>query len=102
LDNTGERLKRAMNLRIVQMSEKMASLATHLNSLSPLNVLTRGYSLTHKVSGELVRAAAEVKPGDLLLTRVADGEIASRVEESRGLPSTEPKPDSEPHRATYN
>jgi exodeoxyribonuclease VII large subunit len=81
LDNSTERLKRAMNLRVVQSSERIASLAARLVSLSPLNVLTRGYSLTHKASGELVRSAAEVGPGVLLRTRLAVGELLSRVEE---------------------
>jgi exodeoxyribonuclease VII large subunit len=82
LDNSAERLKRVMNHRVVQSSERVASLAARLESLSPLNVLTRGYSLTHKASGELVRSAAEVAPGELLRTRVAVGEILSRVEEA--------------------
>jgi exodeoxyribonuclease VII large subunit len=45
-----------------------------------LNVLRRGYSLTRTENGTLVRDAAQVHPGDKLLTRVAAGEITSRVE----------------------
>jgi exodeoxyribonuclease VII large subunit len=71
-----------MNQRLVQSSTKIAALTAHLESLSPLNVLTRGYSLTHKASGELIRAATEVEPGDLIVTRVAIGKIVSRVEEA--------------------
>ncbi|HEV3436853.1 MAG TPA: exodeoxyribonuclease VII large subunit [Gemmata sp.] len=82
LDDTTGRLMRAMNQRLVQSSTKIAALTAHLESLSPLNVLTRGYSLTHKASGELIRAATEVEPGDLIVTRVAIGKIVSRVEEA--------------------
>lgn len=82
LDDTSDRLMRAINQRVIQSSTKLGALAARLETLSPLNVLTRGYSLTHKVSGELVLAATEVKPGDLLKTRVAIGEILSRVEET--------------------
>jgi exodeoxyribonuclease VII large subunit len=81
LDHTTERLLRAMNRRMVQSSERIAAFSARLESLSPLNVLTRGYSLTHKASGELVRAATDVSSGELLRTRVANGEILSRVEE---------------------
>jgi exodeoxyribonuclease VII large subunit len=81
LDHTTERLLRAMNRRMVQSSERIATFSARLESLSPLNVLTRGYSLTHKASGELVRAATDVSSGELLRTRVANGEILSRVEE---------------------
>ncbi len=92
LDNSAERLKRVMNQRVVQSSERIVSLAARLESLSPLNVLTRGYSLTHKSGGELVRSATEVEAGDLLRTRVADGEILSRVVKSddRSSSSTNP------------
>lgn len=83
LGDTSQRLSRAMNQRVVQATEKITALTARLESLSPLNVLTRGYSLTHKASGELVRSAREVEPGDLLKIRVAAGEILSRVEESR-------------------
>jgi exodeoxyribonuclease VII large subunit len=82
LDDTTGRLMRAMNQRLVQSSTKIAAQTARLESLSPLNVLTRGYSLTHKASGELIRAATEVEPGDLIITRVAIGEIVSRVEEA--------------------
>lgn len=81
LDSSAERLKRAANRKIVQSSDKVTALAARLESLSPLNVLTRGYSLTHKASGELVRSTSEVEPGSLLRTRLASGEILSRVEE---------------------
>ncbi len=51
-----------------------------LNSLSPLQVIGRGYSLTQSNNGAIVRSLKEVKPGDVLQTRVADGTILSRVE----------------------
>jgi len=86
LDDTTGRLMRAMNQRWVQSSTKIAALTARLESLSPLNVLTRGYSLTHKASGELIRAATEVEPGDVIVTRVAIGEIVSRVEEATANP----------------
>jgi exodeoxyribonuclease VII large subunit len=82
LDDTAFRLKRAMNQRLVQDETQLGALAARLETLSPLNVLTRGYSLTHTVDGKLIRTADEVKPGDAIVTRVANGEIVSRVETS--------------------
>lgn len=81
LDDLGGRLRRAMNQRLFQSSEKLAALTLRLETLSPLNVLTRGYSLTRKVSGELIRSPADVRPGDRLITRLAKGELLSRVEQ---------------------
>jgi exodeoxyribonuclease VII large subunit len=86
LDDTAERLHRAANQRLIQVTQELASFSARLETLSPLNVLTRGYSLTHTADGKLVRAAGDVKPGDVLVTRVVAGEIASRVESVRGEP----------------
>ena len=42
--------------------------------------LERGYSLTLRADGSLVRRAADVAPGQELVTRLADGSVHSRVE----------------------
>ena len=88
LDDTAARLHRAAKQRLALATERLAGLAAQLETLSPLNVLARGYSLTRTADGRLVRSAAEVSPGDRLVTRVADGEIVSRVEETAGEPGT--------------
>jgi exodeoxyribonuclease VII large subunit len=52
-----------------------------LNLLNPKQVLARGYSITlDAASGEILRAAARVKPGQRLRTKLATGEVHSRVE----------------------
>ncbi|MFH1798905.1 MAG: exodeoxyribonuclease VII large subunit [Candidatus Omnitrophota bacterium] len=50
-----------------------------LRMLSPLDVLQRGYSITFK-QGKAVRAAAELRQGDILDTRFTDGSVTSKVE----------------------
>jgi exodeoxyribonuclease VII large subunit len=82
LDETSERLNRAAQRRIEKASQKVAALAARLESLSPLNVLSRGYSLTRTPDGKLLRDAADVQPGDVIVTRIAKGEVISRVEAS--------------------
>jgi exodeoxyribonuclease VII large subunit len=58
-------------------------MAARLESLSPLNVLARGYSLTSKEDAqEMLRHADQVQPGDRIVTRLAAGRIVSRVEET--------------------
>ncbi len=79
LDDLARRMDRVANLKLTQTGSQLAALAARLESLSPLNVLTRGYSLTHTADGKLVRAAEDVSPGDELITRVAAGTITSRV-----------------------
>jgi exodeoxyribonuclease VII large subunit len=48
--------------------------------LNPENVLKRGYSIT-QYNGELLKQAARVKPGDILITRLYEGNISSKVVE---------------------
>jgi exodeoxyribonuclease VII large subunit len=61
-------------------------MAKRLESLNPQAVLSRGYSITTlKRGGTVIRSAAQVKPGDALITRLADGQIESTVEDTRQL-----------------
>jgi exodeoxyribonuclease VII large subunit len=58
---------------------KLARLHAGLASLDPNAVLARGYSITHAASGEVLRDAIGVKPGERLRTTLARGEIYSEV-----------------------
>lgn len=52
-----------------------------LESLSPLAVLDRGYSITrHLPSGRILRDPAGLTPGEALHIRLARGELGARVE----------------------
>jgi exodeoxyribonuclease VII large subunit len=82
LDDASDRLNRAALHRLAKVNEQLGAVAARLESLSPLNVLSRGYSLTRTAEGHLLRDAAVVQPGDVLRTRVANGEVTSRVETS--------------------
>jgi len=84
LDEYNEYLQRAFQRRLEQLDEQLRGLAARLESLSPLNVLARGYSLTRK-EGEtvLLHEAGQVQSGERIVTRLQHGEIISRVEETR-------------------
>jgi exodeoxyribonuclease VII large subunit len=61
--------------------EDLAELSGKLEGLSPLGVLSRGYSVTLHGGreGEVVRDASRLDEGDTILTRFAKGEATSRV-----------------------
>jgi exodeoxyribonuclease VII large subunit len=81
LDELGARANRSMSSRLRQARALVDSRTAQLESLSPLGVLARGYSLTQRAAdGRLLRRASEVSLGDQIHTRLADGEIVSRVE----------------------
>ena len=53
-----------------------------LSSLSPLNILARGYSITFKMPGEeVIKDKQTLKTGDMIKTRLHKGEILSKVTE---------------------
>jgi exodeoxyribonuclease VII large subunit len=52
---------------------------THLEAVSPLSTLARGYSVTTAADGNVLKQAKQVKTGDTLTTRLADGWIESEV-----------------------
>ena len=79
LDDLSQSATRQIRQSITLSGSHMATLAGVLESLSPLGVLQRGYSLTQDSNGELVRSIESVKPGDEIVTRVADGKIQSTV-----------------------
>ena len=54
-----------------------------LNVLSPLSVISRGYSITEN-KGKLVKSANSISVGDLLKIRLSDGAVSARVEEISG------------------
>jgi exodeoxyribonuclease VII large subunit len=84
LDDFGERLARVMQLRIQRLTHKLEASAGRLESLSPLNVLARGYSLTRTVPGQhVVKSVEQVKVGDAVEIVLADGRLQAQVKESR-------------------
>jgi exodeoxyribonuclease VII large subunit len=83
LDDLDVQAMRAIRRRLAAASDQMAAAAAHLESLSPLAVLARGYSVTSRAAdGQIVRESGQVQPGDAIRTRLARGEIVSRVETS--------------------
>jgi exodeoxyribonuclease VII large subunit len=54
-----------------------------LDSLSPLAVLGRGYSLTRRPTGEVVRNARQVKAGDDVRVLLHEGSLDARVTATR-------------------
>jgi exodeoxyribonuclease VII large subunit len=85
LDDAGGRLLRAARLGVARRADKLAAAADQLQTLSPLNVLGRGYSLTRRRGADAVlRDAADVRPGDVLETRLAAGTVTSVVRSTEG------------------
>jgi exodeoxyribonuclease VII large subunit len=78
LDGFEARLCCGMGILQQRRRQMVESLERFLRAVGPEEVLRRGYSITfRKKGGAVIRSAAEVRPGDKLLTRFADGEVES-------------------------
>jgi exodeoxyribonuclease VII large subunit len=81
VDELAQAMQTAIRRRTRRSREALMAFAARLESLSPLHVLARGYSVTQAASGEVVRDVQQVQVGQAIRTRLAHGEIISRVED---------------------
>ncbi|MDW8345096.1 MAG: exodeoxyribonuclease VII large subunit [Verrucomicrobiae bacterium] len=94
LDTARRRLHTVGQHRLDLTAQHLKEVRTRLELLSPLAVLNRGYSITRLSDGRIVRSARQVRTGDSIHTRVADGEFVSVVGAHPVAPSP---PKGRPH-----
>ena len=78
-DRIRERMITALERILSDRKHAYISAASALDALSPLKVLTRGYSIAEK-EGKTVKSAAELKQGDRLKLVFADGKKDAIIE----------------------
>ncbi len=94
LDELTERIALAMHRKVQSQQDRWRRMADVLDTLSPLKVLGRGYSITLSAEGDgVLREADQAVPGAAIRTILQSGEILSRVESVQNTSSIE-KPDS--------
>jgi exodeoxyribonuclease VII large subunit len=82
LDSIASRINRGARQRLTSAKSLLTALAAQLESLSPLAILGRGYSLTTRVSdGRLIDVLALLNIGDQIRTRFARGQVISEVKQ---------------------
>jgi exodeoxyribonuclease VII large subunit len=79
LDDLTGRLDRALARGLDRRRHRLVGVAGRLDSLSPLAVLGRGYSLTLTTSGQIVRSVRQVAVGDEVAVMLHEGSLATRV-----------------------
>lgn len=78
----------AMARQLQRDALRLRGVARSLEAVSPLATVARGYSiLTTVEDGALVRSAEQVKPGEQLRARLAEGELQLRVEQISAKPA---------------
>ncbi len=73
------RLIPSIRLRHQALVARVEKAEARLKAYSPYGVLERGYSLTTRADGTLVREVCDVKAGDEIVTRLASGTFHSTV-----------------------
>ena len=81
LQNThlADRLGKAVQQFLYYKKSKLAEHIHALNTISPLNTLSRGYSITYTEENHVLSSYQSVKAGDTIRTRLFNGEITSTV-----------------------
>ncbi len=80
LDSLSQRLEQAGDRLLENRQQKLEVITAKLGALDPYGVLRRGYTITENAQGKVVRQASDLRPGDTLVTRFAQGAAVSQVE----------------------
>ena len=81
IESISERMLGAYKNTVIKKESAFRAFAGSLNALSPLAVLSRGYSITTHNS-QVIKSASSVKKGDSIKIRFSDGDINAEVTEN--------------------
>jgi exodeoxyribonuclease VII large subunit len=82
IDDLQRRLSAAAAAAVARSREALGEVAARAEALSPLRVLARGYSLTTREGDDRpIARAADLAPGDRIVTRFSEGTARSEVRE---------------------
>lgn len=73
-------LKQNLNVLKKEKEHQFKHLVTKLETLSPLKIMNRGYSLAYKQDGKLLKSASDVNKGQHLQIKLNDGSVYCQVE----------------------
>jgi exodeoxyribonuclease VII large subunit len=71
------RLERRTQGSLEERRRRLGAVAAHLEALSPLATLRRGYSVARTSDGRLLRSVEELPSGSRFELRVTDGVVAA-------------------------
>ena len=81
LDHMRDRLTAAEERKLAHCRERFVGLTASLDAMSPLRVLTRGYTIAAAEDGSCVKSAADLIVGQRLRLSFSDGSAECRVED---------------------
>ncbi|MEU7888359.1 exodeoxyribonuclease VII large subunit [Microbispora bryophytorum] len=82
VDALRERSRRCLSASLDRSADSLEHLGARLVALSPAATLERGYAIAQRPSGEVVRLAEDVKPGDELTIRFSDDRVTVTAQDA--------------------
>ena len=74
-----EKLLAAQNRELSQAQQKYVANVAKLDAMSPLKVLSRGYAMAQKETGELIRSVKQTTTGESIVVSLADGKLNASI-----------------------
>lgn len=73
------KLVSAQNQNITRKNQRYIACVSKLDAMSPLKVLTRGYSMAQTEKGDVVRSISQVELGERIRITLSDGALAATI-----------------------
>lgn len=80
LDFLSEKLTNSADRSVMRSKERFSRLVASLDAMSPLKVLSRGYSIATDDGGKVIKKKSDVSSGEKIKLRVEDGSIDCTVD----------------------
>ena len=74
-----EKLLAAQNRELSKAQQKYVANVAKLDAMSPLKVLSRGYAMAQKDTGELIRSVKQTTTGESIVISLADGKLNASI-----------------------
>ena len=74
-----EKLLAAQNRELSKAQQRYVANVAKLDAMSPLKVLSRGYAMAQKETGELIRSVKQTTTGESIVVSLADGKLNASI-----------------------
>ena len=80
IDSYIKQLENLLKIKVGKEKTKYIELVSKLDTLSPLKILTRGYTITEK-NGNIIKSKKDLEKDDIIKLKFVDGDCMARIEE---------------------
>ena len=81
-DYLSKRLITVTRHKLEWLNQRLLNYSQTLHAVSPLATLNRGYALViHHPTGQIIRSTEQLRPGDMVETRLAEGRFTSQIKD---------------------